>query len=356
MLFRALLRARTLLALTALGSGACLQAGPVDDPTPQPDAAVDAVPPPLDVSNTPCANGGAGRLRVSVSLAPTLATRPADVWLALACGDSPDPVRIVRWDGSATQTLDGFGPGTWRVYASTFVTPGAWSTTATIGSGVATAAVSLTLSGDGSLLAQTDTATASADAGAPSDAGALDATPPDDLPLPARDAAVEDAPSRDASVSDASVSDASVSDASASDASASDASVSDASVAPPVWSTRVALRDATTGASLGSATVTAWARDTDRLEVRVLAQNLCGQSGCAPLALHSVEARALDGSTPVGFARGTFATTALEYGASTMTVPSLFLRGAVPDATHPLQVAVFSSTTAVPRSAAARTP
>ncbi len=301
------------LALTCAG---CLQFGvPPDEPLPQPDAAVDATPvSPLDASSSPpCSNSGPGRLRVSLSLAPSLASRSADVWLAVQCGDAQTPARIVRWDGSATQTLDGFGPGVWRVYASTLLAPGAWSNTATLGRGVATAALSLTLDGEGAVLALSGSGTpSSVDAGVP--------------------------------------------DAALSDASATDAGGGGADATTPSWSARVAMRDSTDGPSLGWASLTAYPVGANAVEVRVAVQNLCAQSPCSPLTLHSVEARtSLDG-TPVGFARSVFETPTLTYGASTVTTPHLVLRGALPDARHTLQIAVYSTAPAARPAAAARRP
>ena len=293
-------------ALTLAG---CLQFAvpPSDEPRPRPDAAVDSTPvTPLDVPSEPCSNSGAGRLRVSVSLAPSLAARSSDVWLAVHCGDSYAPARIVRWDGSATQTLDGFGPGMWRVYASTLLAPGAWSNTATLSTGVATAALSLTLDDEGAVLALAEPGGTS---------------------------------SNDAGVSDASVT----------DASAADSTGGAYDVAPPSWSARVAMRDVVDGPSLGWATVTAYPLGGDSIEVRVTVQNLCAQPPCASLTLHSVEARTATDGTPAGFARSTFETPTLAYGASTVTSPHLALRGSLPDAHHSLQVAVYSVAPA-PRS------
>lgn len=284
------------------------------------DAAADATAP-RDDASAPCSNDGEGRLRVSVSLAPSLAARSSDVWLAVHCDDGALPVRLVRWDGSATQILDGFGPGAWRVFGATFLSPGAWSTTATL-DGVATAAVSLTLDAEGALLAQAGSAATNngVDAGAP-DAPAADAS----------------APPADAA------------------AGGSDARIpADAAVAPPSWSARVALREVAGGPSLGSASLTAYALDRETLEVRVTVQSLCAQPPCADLALHSVEARTADGATPTGFARTRFETPTLAYGASTVTMPHLVLRGALPDALRSLQVAVYSAAPARAVAAARR--
>ncbi len=305
MLFRTLLAPCAAAGVLALTCAGCLQPADLPDAEPRPhDASVDApAAPPVDASTTPCANSGAGRLRVSVSLAPALASRTADVWLAVVCGDDPRPVRLVRWDGSPTQTLEGFGPGAWRVYGSTFLSPGAWSTTATLG-GVSTAAVSLTLDGDGALLAQVGAG--QGDAGAPADTA--------------------------------------------------DAGDDDGSSEGAAWSARVPMRDSTGGPALGWASLTARPLDATSIEVQITVQNLCSQPPCAPFTLDSVEARAAEGNTPVGFARGVFANPALQYGATTMTMPHLVLRGALPDAAHSLQVAVYSTAPAPRANARARTP
>ncbi len=309
------------MGLYALSCAGCLQliASPDADPL-GPDAAVDAAPL-RDDASTPCSNDGEGRLRVSVSLAPSLAARSSDVWLAVHCDDGATPVRLVRWDGSPTQTLDGFGPGAWRVFGSTFLSPGAWSTMATL-DGVATAAVSLTLDAEGAVLAQAGSSVANGgvDAGV-ADAAAADASaPPADAATGGSDARIP----------------------------------ADAAVTPPAWSARVALRELAGGPSLGSASLTAYALDSHTLEVRVTVQSLCAQPPCADLTLHSVEARTADGATPIGFARTVFETATLAYGASTVTMPHLVLRGTLPDAQRSLQVAVYSAAPARAMAAARR--
>lgn len=306
-------RARACLLAAALGGGGCLEYNPADVPPPR-DASFDAAPPPQDVSTEPCSQRGAGRLRVSVSLAPSLAGRTADVWLAVHCDNGPEPLRLVRWDGSASQTLDGFGPGTYRVFGSTFLAPGSWSTTAAL-EGVSTSAVSLTLGGDGAQVAY-------ASGGGPSP--------------PSPDAGVQDAAARDASAGDAGT------------------AVGDAAGLTPDWMSRMQVRDPATGASLGMATATARAVPGGALEVRVVVQNLCREPGCAPIELLAAEARATEGDAPTGFASGGFNVSSVGYGMAAVTDQPLRLRGSLPDARHGLQVAVYAATPAPARASVRR--
>jgi hypothetical protein len=87
---------------------------------------------------------------VNVQLDPALDRRRMDVWLLARCGSDP-PSRIVRWDRSPSQTLEGLGVGTWRVFASAFVAPGVWSDPVAL-EGVSTVAVPVALHADTRLL------------------------------------------------------------------------------------------------------------------------------------------------------------------------------------------------------------
>jgi hypothetical protein len=280
----------------ALVLGGCLDPGAdLDGGDAGPDAAYEDLALP-DVPNVPCAQDGLGTLRVAVSLAPALANQTADVWLAVHCNDGPVPVRLVRWDGSPSQTLDHFGPGTYRVLGTSLRAPGHWSTVATL-SGVSTAAVSLTLGGDGVPVATLTSATsASNDRG---DGGV----------------------GRD--VSESIVSE---------------------------WRARTPLRDPS-GQTLGSFQVTARAVGDGFLEVRATVQNLCVVPPCAPLPLVGVEARALEGEAPYGAAIGTFERSEVPYGEVVRTLP-LRLRARLPDARHTLQFAVYAAIPPVPRGSA----
>jgi hypothetical protein len=267
---------------------ACLQPAEPDPPVPILDGGADDVAP-QNVSPGVVCSTGTGRLRVSVSLDPSLVGRTSDVWLAVQCNNGTGPVRIVRWDGSATQTLDGFGPGTYRVFGSSFLAPGQWSNTATL-SGVATAAVSLTLGSEGALLASVN-----------------ETTPP-----------------------------------------------SDGGGAPGEWTMRVPVREMNGAPMLGQATVVARAIGAD-LEVRVVVQNQCGASVCAPLMLHSVEARALEGTVPTGFAWANFASPMVLQGALSASA-AMRLRAMLPNAAHALQVAVYGVRSASPQRMAGPRP
>lgn len=305
MLFRAAFRRSLGVGFLALFFAGCLQPGDYSLSPPTSDAAVaDASTTPPDVSVDACSLEGAGRLRVSVSLAPALASRTADVWLAVYCNDGTTPVRLVRWDGSPTQSLEGFGPGTYRVLGTSFLSQGAWSTSASLG-GVATAAVSLTLPGDGTVLALASS-----------------------TPTAARP------------------------DAGAADASSSDG---DAAGTTPEWNARVQLRDVSGGPGLGAMQVFARPVTPDTLELSVTVQNLCAPTTCAPLSLLGVEARTLEGSTPTGVSAATFEMPTVSYG-EVRRAGTLRLRGTMPDAQHALMVALYAAMPPGSRNAARMTP
>ena len=302
---------RLAVGAVALWVAGCLDpGGGPDAATPTPDVAVADVAPAPDVTGAPCAQDGVGTLRVAVSLAPALANQTADVWLAVHCNDGPAPVRLVRWDGSASQTLERFGPGTYRVLGTSLRAPGHWSTTATL-AGVSTAAVSLTLGGDGVPVATLNSTAARGDAGV----------------VGARDASV-------------------AYDADAGDAEADD----DAGGAPAEWQARVPLRDPA-GQTLGSFTVVARAAGDGFLDVTAAAQNLCAVPPCAALPLVGLEARALEGETPHGAAIAAFEQPAVPYGEVVRSLP-LRLRGRLPDARSVLQFAVYAAIAPASRAGA----
>lgn len=282
----------------------CLDPG-ADPPTdPRPDAAADASAAP-DVPNTPCAQDGVGTLRVAVSLAPALANQTADVWLAVHCNEGQAPVRLVRWDGSASQVLEHFGPGSYRVLGTSLRAPGHWSTTAAL-TGFSTAAVSLTLGGDGVPVASLSSASTAARL----DAGVADA-------------------------------------AAASDGGASDGTGG----ATPEWQARVPLRDPA-GQTLGSFLVVARPAGDGFLDLSGAAQNLCAVPPCAALPLVSVEARTMRGDAPFGAAIAAFERAEVPYGEVVRTRP-LRLRGELPDARNVLEVAVYAAIPPAPRGGAA---
>ncbi len=281
----------------------CLDPGasPIDPPR---DAATADSAPAPDVSTTPCAQDGLGTLRVAVSLAPALANQGADVWLAVHCNDSPAPVRLVRWDGSTSQVLEHFGPGSYRVLGTSLRAPGHWSTSASL-AGVSTAAVSLTLGGDGIPVATLSSANTAArgDAGTAGDAGAVDA---------------------------------------GADGTAG---------ASPEWQARVALRDPT-GQTLGSMQVVARPLGDGFLDLSATVQSLCAAPPCAALPLVGVEARALRGDAPYGSAIAAFERPEVRYGEVVRARP-LRVRAQLPDARNVLQVAVYAAIPPAPRAGAA---
>lgn len=267
------------------------------------DGAPEDVPP-----ARPCALGGTGRLRVSVALDPGLERREPEVWLSARCGEDDREVRLVRWDRSPAMVLDGFGPGAYTVFASSFL--GAPSTSArTEIDAVSTASLSVTLSAEPGAIATLQ----AGGAGGAVDAGV--------------------APRGDAGAGAADV------------------------AAVPSWSARTYITDPETSASLGSVeveAVPAERADEDggaRVAVRVVVRNTCsltGGAGCGTIALHGAEVRSLDGETPRGLGAGAFVTTTLSAGESASMVRPMVIRGALPDAQHALRVAVYGAT---PRAA-----
>ena len=297
---RAVLNKFSLPLRLAVGVGIAWVAGCLDpgaapsDPPHDAASVADAALAP-DVSTTPCAQDGLGTLRVAVSLAPALANQTADVWLAVHCNDGPTPVRLVRWDGSASQALEHFGPGSYRVLGTSLRAPGHWSTAVAL-AGVSTAAVSLTLGGDGVPLATLSSATA-----APRPDAGVDAGVAADVPA-------------------------------GSDGTAG---------ALPEWQARVALRDPA-GQTLGSMQVVARAVDDGFLEVSATVQNLCAAPPCAALPLVGVEARALRGDAPYGSAIASFERAEVPYGEVVRAAP-MRLRAQLPDARNVLQFAAYAA-------------
>jgi len=146
------------LAAVGCGSGASdLDPPPaLDASTLSPDAGAveDAAGGTADLAAlAPCAPGGTGRLRVSLGLDPGLALRSPEVWLLVRCGPGGAFERVLRWDRTATQTIDALGAGSYEVVGSSFVAPWSSSPRALLGEG-ATAAVSITLPPAPSPLAQ----------------------------------------------------------------------------------------------------------------------------------------------------------------------------------------------------------
>lgn len=249
--------------------------GPARDGGPPQDASQDsplAAPPDAGT----CAVGNS-RLRVNVQLDPALDRRRMDVWLVARCGSDP-PSRIVRWDRSPSQTLDGLGAGTWRVYASAFVAPGAWSDAVTL-EGVSTVTVPVALRADARLLT----------------AWRSDETP--------------DAGSR----------------------------------------ARVPIRDPSEAVTLGWLELTYTPAMEGFVRVEALVRNACTAEPCPPLALHSVEARSVDGETPVDLAVVRLQDAFVGVGGS-YTVPSpMVLRAPGPMPGRGLQVALYGDLPPPPR-------
>lgn len=101
-------------------------------------------------TGAPCGYG-AGRLRVAIALDPALERRGPDVWLALHCDGQDRALRVVRWDRSMSEVIDGLGPGRYRLFGSSFVAPGVWSSPVEV-SNDSTVAVPMTLPLGGAVL------------------------------------------------------------------------------------------------------------------------------------------------------------------------------------------------------------
>jgi hypothetical protein len=235
---------------------------------------------------------------VSVALDPALEPRAPEVWLSARCGDDGREVRLVRWDRSPSMVLDGFGPGVYSVFASSFLAAPTTSARVQIDP-VSTASLSVTLPSTPPAIAtlRAGGSGVAVDAGAPGDA-------------------------RTASV----------------DASAR-----------PTWSGRAYLSDGTSAPSVGSVEVDAVslgaaAEGGEAIEVRVTVRNVCAVSAmnaCGRIVLRGVEVRALDGDAPQGVASGSFSVAAIGPGESASLERAAVLRGGLPDAQRALRVAVF---------------
>ncbi len=270
----------------ALAAGCGSTAPVVDVADAGVDAAVADVAPP-----GPCSTHGAGRLRVTVSLDPSIDRNRADVWLAARCGAQTSPVQVLRWDGSSSQSLEGLGPGSWQVYASSFLAPGAWSPRVDL-AGAATAAVTVTLQGNAPVLGRYDSATGG-DAGVP--------------------------PTGDAGVT-----------------------VDAGGLPGGTWRGVAPVSDPDDG-TVGWLEVSAGPAGAGMVAVQLVVRNACTAAPCPSLSLTAAEARTLDGDTPVdlGAIRYAGAPVALGVGESAPLPQPIVLRGGVPDGRHGLQVALF---------------
>lgn len=290
-----------------IGCGDAVQGAPVDASTSADVVAVDASAEDVAPSR-PCALGGTGRLRVSVALDPALERRAPEVWLAARCGDRD--VRLVRWDRSPAMVLDGFGPGAYTVFASSFLAAPTTSARVNIDP-VSTASLSVTLGAEPPVMATLQ----AGGVGVAVDAGVA--------ALPDAAGAGFDAAAR------------------------------------PSWAARAYVTDVETGASLGGVEVEAVAADpaddgTPRVAVRVVVRNTCTANGmppCGPFALRGAEVRTLDGETPSGVNAGAFVAAELMPGESTSMASPILVRGALPDERHALRVAVYGSSPRALRAA-----
>lgn len=254
-----------------------------------------------DVALPPCSIGGAGRLRVGVSLDPDLERRTPEVWLSVHCGADLRPVRVVRWDRSGSQLLDGFGAGRYQVYASSFLAAGSWSAPVTL-EGVSTVAVPVTLGASPASLVTLTT---------------------DDV------------------------------------VTGADAGVRDAGTALPTWGGRSTFRagaDSTVGVlEVEFQTVTPTTdAGVGTVSMRAVVRNVCSSAMCPTLQLHSVEVRSLRADAPAGVSLARFEmTAALAVGQSASLPQPVTLPGSLPDAAQRYQVALYGT---VPVMNAARGP
>lgn len=234
----------------------------------------------------PCSLAGSGRLRVTLSIDPTLVRPLGDIWLAARCGDGDQDrsVRVLRWNQESSQTFEGLGPGAWRVYASSFVSPGAWSSRVTLGPST-TAAVPVTLQG-----------------GLP--------------PLTVLRVGGE-------------MPNTMVTSAAGVDFAGRD-------IAPPGGNAPVGRLE------------TSVIETPDGLLLTALVRNACSRAPCANLVVQGVEVRSLDADVPTDVASLRVEAMTVTPG-EIQTFRPLLLRGRRADATHAIHVALFGSITA-PRS------
>jgi len=248
----------------------------------------------------PC-GAGRGRMRVTVSLDPEIALQEPDVWLSVRCGPDETPVRLVRWEPGGAQVLDGFGPGLYRVHASSVVAPGQWSPQLGM-EGAATVAVPLTVAAEAAVLG-----------GAASD-----------------------------------------------DLSAADAGVGDAGVLPGTWRRTGGLLDPGSRQSVGSVEVEARPLNDDvdagvdagapRLAVQATLRSACATPPCPSLSLHSVEARVSEGNVPVSVVSLRFDDGTVLPAGGRLTLPrTLLLPGALPGGERVLRLTVYGDVSGVER-------
>lgn len=246
---------------------------------------------------------GRGRLRVTVSLDPEVALQEPDVWLSVRCGADETPVRLVRWAREGVQVLDGFGPGLYRLYASSLVAPGQWSPQVGV-EGAATVAVPLTVASEAAVLG-----------GAASD---------------------------DLNEADAGV------------------ALRDAGLYPGTWRRSGGLLDPGSRQAVGSVEVEASALDDARdggvdagapqIAVQATLRSSCATPPCPALSLHSVEVRLSDGETPVAVASQRFDDgTRLEAGGRFVLPRALLLPGPLPGGTRVLRLTVYGDVSGVER-------
>lgn len=263
----------------------------------QGDLIPDAGAPPPDVpgvvtdapSPAPCALGGTGRLRVTVSIDPTLDHSRADIWLAARCGEGEQdrPVRVLRWNRESTQTFEGLGPGSYQVFASSFLSPGAWSSRVTLGAGT-TAAVPVTLQGGASTLATLRTGGES-----------------------------PNAPSRDIA---------------------------------GIFVSSLAITTPTATAPIGRLDVSVTPATDGGLIVQSLIRNTCATQPCARFELQGIEVRTAAGEAPGDLSTLRVEPVVVRAG-DVVPVRPMLVRGQAPDAAHTLEVAVFGTVLPAVRSA-----
>lgn len=282
------------VSLSACGSASTSDPTPSDASVPS-DVVTSDVSAGGDVSTAPCSTGGAGRLRVGVSLAPDLDRRGPEVWLSVHCGADLRPVRVVRWDRSGSQLLDGFGPGRYQVYASSFLAAGSWSDPVTL-EGVSTVAVPVTLGATPAALVTLST---------------------DDVPAGGTDGGVA------------------------------------------MWGGRATFRaggDSTVGVlevEVLPATQPEGDAGVGTVSVRAVVRNVCSGSTCPTLQLHSIEVRSLRSDAPAGVSLARFEmSAALGVGQSASLPQPLTLPGGLPSDAQEYRVALYGALPA----AAARAP
>lgn len=121
----------------------------------------------VDTGPVVLCGAGDGRLRITTSVDPEVAGGNPDLWLSLRCGDDDRAIRTWRPMAAMAETLEGLGAGNYRVFVSSGVAPGQYSSRVSL-DGRGTSALAVTAAAGPTVLATaaSDAPRVGADAGA----------------------------------------------------------------------------------------------------------------------------------------------------------------------------------------------